>query len=367
MLLSSFYVENFRIFDRLEIKRLSRVNLWVGRNNVGKSALLEAIYIYVSGADTEIFSELMQSRQEYWEPKGQEGNKKFSFSPFRHFFKGHKMPLLNESGFKLAVDKNVIPLHIKTAGYVSEETDKGFVRRRLTDPEEIENCASEIEVFVVAEKEHNLQLLFSEERGFDPRRRLLFNSKPSNVLGSIQLVPTQGISGRKAAQLWDAINLTDLANVVIEGLKLVETRLLGLAFVENPREDRLPLVKLEGQEERVSLKSLGDGVNRVFHIMLALVNAKGGALLIDEFENGLHWTVQESVWRVLFMMAEKLNVQVFCTTHSRDCINAFGKVWHEFEDEGAFFRLYAHNNDIKAREYSLENLCDSLETDVDVR
>ena len=143
--------------------------------------------------------------------------------------------------------------------------------------------------------------------------------------------------------------------MVIDGLKLIEARLLGLAFVENPREERLPLVKLKGQEERVPLKSLGDGVTRVFHIMLALVNAKDGVLLIDEFENGLHWTVQESVWRVLFQMANRLNVQVFCTTHSRDCIKAFDAVWQEFENEGAFFRLYAHDNEIRVREYDLAN------------
>jgi len=369
MLLPSFYLENFRLFDKLEVKRLGRVNLIVGRNNAGKSAFLEAVYIYAAGADTEVFSELIQSRQEHWNPRGQDNIKGFSFSPFRHFFKGHKIPLPNESGFKLAISKNVTALHVKTAAYVSEETDNGFSRKKLNDSEEIENLSTEVEVevYVVAEQENNTQLLFSEERGFDPRRRLLLNKKHSNSFSAIQLVPTQGISDRKTAQLWDAVNLTDLEKVVIDGLKLIETRLLGLAFVEDPRNERLPLVKLQDQEERVPLKSLGDGVTRVFHIMLALVNAKDGILLIDEFENGLHWTVQESVWRVLFQMSARLNVQVFCTTHSRDCIMAFDTVWQDFEQEGAFFRLYAHDSEIRVREYDLETLSDSLETDVDVR
>jgi len=368
MLLPSFYLENFRLFDKLEVKRLGRINLIVGRNNAGKSAFLEAVYIYAAETDPEVFFELIQSRQEHWKPRGQDNTKGFSFSPFRHFFKGHKIPLPNESGFKLAISKNITPLHVKTATYVSEETDNGFSRRKLSNPDEI-NLNSEIEVYVVAEQENNTQLLFSEERGFgfDPRRRLFLSKKHSNSFSAIQLVPTQGISDRKTALLWDAVNLTDLEKVVIDGLKLIEARLLGLAFVEDPRNERLPLVKLQDQEERVPLKSLGDGVTRVFHIMLALVNAKDGVLLIDEFENGLHWTVQESVWRVLFQMAARLNVQVFCTTHSRDCIMAFDTVWQEFENEGAFFRLYAQNNEIRVREYDLETLSDSLETDVDVR
>ncbi len=369
MLLPSFYLENFRLFDKLEVKRLSRINLIVGRNNVGKSAFLEAVYIYTANANKLVFIESIRSRQENFELGGQDDNQETSFNCFRHFFKGHKIPLLNESGFKLATSKNAASLHVKTAAYISEQTDNGlgFTKRRLTESEEIENLNAEIEVYVVAEKENHTTFLTSKEQ-YSKSGKINFREYWLRLSQyAIRLVPTQGISDQEAARLWDAVNLTDLEDAVIDGLKLIEARLLGLAFVGNSLEDRIPLVKLQDQEERVSLKSLGDGVTRVFHIMLALVNAKDGVLLIDEFENGLHWTLQESVWQVLFQMAARLNVQVFCTTHSRDCINAFDTVWREFENEGAFFRLYAHNNEIRVREYDLETLSDSLETDVDVR
>ena len=62
---------------------------------------------------------------------------------------------------------------------------------------------------------------------------------------------------------------------------------------------------------------------RIFGIALALENAKDGLLLIDEVENGLHYSVQPDVWRFLFQAATKLNVQVFATTHSYDCIKSF--------------------------------------------
>jgi AAA15 family ATPase/GTPase len=169
MLLPSFYLENFRLFDKLEVKRLGRVNLIVGRNNAGKSAFLEAIYIYAAETDPEVFFELIESRQEHWKPRGQDNAKGFSFNPFRHFFKGHKFPLPNEPGFKLAVGKNATPLHVKTAAYVSEKTDNGFTRRKLSNSEDIENLNADVEIYVVAEQENKTQLLFSQERGFDFR------------------------------------------------------------------------------------------------------------------------------------------------------------------------------------------------------
>ncbi|WP_052700257.1 AAA family ATPase [Methylocucumis oryzae] len=100
---------------------------------------------------------------------------------------------------------------------------------------------------------------------------------------------------------------------------------------------------------------------------MSLVNAKDGVLLIDEFENGLHWSVQQSVWDVLFKLAETLNVQIFCTTHSSDCIKGFECVWKQFPENGAYFRLFTRNGNIQAQEYDVETLSDSLETDVEVR
>jgi AAA15 family ATPase/GTPase len=50
------------------------------------------------------------------------------------------------------------------------------------------------------------------------------------------------------------------------------------------------------------------------------------SLLIDEFENGLHYIVQEPLWQMIFTVAQQLNVQVFATTHSEDCLRSFAEV-----------------------------------------
>jgi AAA15 family ATPase/GTPase len=71
---------------------------------------------------------------------------------------------------------------------------------------------------------------------------------------------------------------------------------------------------------------MGDGMNRILTIILALVNSDNGCLLIDEFENGLHYTVQENLWRIIFHLSKELNIQVFATTHSEDCIKGFQSV-----------------------------------------
>lgn len=158
---------------------------------------------------------------------------------------------------------------------------------------------------------------------------------------------------------------------VISALRLIDKRVSGVAFVEDiskgrGSDNRIPLVKLDGLDEPLPLKSMGDGINRLFHIIVALVNARNGLLLIDEFENGLHWSVLPKVWDIVFQLSERLNVQVFATTHSRDCIEGFDSAWNNYPTLGAFFRLEANNGAVKVREYTSETLSDAIEMDVAV-
>ena len=75
--------------------------------------------------------------------------------------------------------------------------------------------------------------------------------------------------------------------------------------------------------------SLGDGVWRVFVLATALICARGSLLLVDEIDTGLHYAVMEDVWRVVLETAQRLDVQVFATTHSLDCVNSLAEVCEE--------------------------------------
>src|SRR5690348_8102297 len=55
LILNSLEISRFRAFRHLQIERLSRVNLIVGKNNVGKSNLLEALQLYARRASTPTF------------------------------------------------------------------------------------------------------------------------------------------------------------------------------------------------------------------------------------------------------------------------------------------------------------------------
>ena len=50
----SFKIKNFRCFKELAITSFKRVNLIAGLNNVGKTALLEALFLHCGATNPEL-------------------------------------------------------------------------------------------------------------------------------------------------------------------------------------------------------------------------------------------------------------------------------------------------------------------------
>jgi len=101
---------------------------------------------------------------------------------------------------------------------------------------------------------------------------------------------------------------------------------------------------------------------------LAMVNAREGFLLVDEFENGLYYGVQDEVWDVVFVLAELLNVQVFATTHSWDCIVGFQAAARRNQAQGMLYRLDRGDDDgIHATGYTGAEVAIAAEQLIEVR
>lgn len=141
--------------------------------------------------------------------------------------------------------------------------------------------------------------------------------------------------------LYDKIAGTDLEDDLVKALTIIDTDIVNVRMVggESTRQSRTAIVRSNAFPRPVPLRSFGDGLNRLFGIVLSLVNAKDGLLLIDEFENGMHHTVQLEVWRGIFRLSKLLNVQVFATSHSWDSIETFQKAADEDPEEGVMVRL----------------------------
>ncbi len=368
--LDSLEIRGFRAFEHLRIEKLARVNLITGKNNVGKTSLLEALRLYAHEGQPELISELLESRDETTEQDimrrlGGTGINS-SFSPnLKYLFHGRKDIKSIPPPIKIGpINSSDNILSIRFAWYAVKFDKEGRREVKILNDEEndaIEN--SELRLI----SQMGLQTRFSEgperlSRGFFQRNQAESYKTPC-VFAS-----ANGLSLKAIGQLWDNIALTDLEESVLESLKIIAPDIERVNIVSGFRRERVPIVRIKNFDEPVPLRSLGEGMNRLFGIALALVNAKDGILLLDEVESGLHYSVQPDVWRLIFETARRLNVQVFATTHSWDCIEAFqSAVQDSDEEDGFLIRLENKNDQIISTLFDKRRLGIATRENIEVR
>ncbi len=340
-MLDSLHIKNFRCFEDLTIPSLGRVNLIVGKNNSGKSTLLEAIYTYSKKGNIDTILNILSDRDEasYFDGSSE---KRDAFQDIQNLFTERKFPIINDENKNIIYIGNIektLKLEVAYVRYIEEsKTIRESLPARSVPPErkfinqEQEEQANSpvFEALAVIPKEPN-ELTVYDANNFNLSTTLKRNIKdlPSSF------VATQLFQVNDLAELWDDILLNSMDTEANSFLSIIDNRFINLFFIRKPgfRHGRIAVVKYAGEKKAIPLKSFGEGISRLLQIFLHAFQARGGYLMIDEFENGLHYSIQEEVWEKLFKLAKELDIQVFVTTHSEDAVKAFCKVALKSEDE----------------------------------
>jgi AAA15 family ATPase/GTPase len=339
------------------------VNLIVGKNNSGKSTVLEALRIYAGNANRNLLEEIAKSHNESYQIE-KLGVPILSM-PFEDLFTGRKLSF-NEREIVIGESFNseeALHIQCKCLFFSHKNVDKPIEKEEFAFKRDLLEITKNNQTFLVFID----ALVNRGGSGF-----IYLNSTENFSLIPCGFIPTQFISTKELEQNWNEINLTDDEEIVTEALQIIVPDFKRLAF---DRDENMSWVKvkLANLPKPVPLKSLGDGMLRILQIAIKLVSAQGGFLLIDEFENGLHYGVQEKVWVLLFEIAEKLDIQIFATTHSWDCIESFTKVAIENETtEGVLFRMgrsakISNKGQVIATVYDKAALYDLTQIDMEIR
>ena len=356
LILDSLEIRNFRGLKALEIGKLGRVNLIVGKNSVGKTSVLEALRLYAQPALLRTLINIFLERDEIDRPSLHPGPNLEPPKPLpvELLFSGRTDTFLS--------DADRLEILIGTVG-------NGLRNLRIWTARDSESENG---------SDRGTILLFDTQGDIDSLSASDYRASeiddPPPILSKNNLLPcfyrsARGMNQIGLSSLWDFIALTHLESDVFTILQLVapDIERLALKPISTRSTTRVPFVSVKGTTAPVPLKSLGDGVNRLFEIALSLVSAKNGFLLIDEVENGLHYSVQGEVWKLIFSVATKLNVQVFATTHSYDCIRAFEAAARENEEEGRVIRLVQKAGKILVAEFDEEELEIAVDGQIEVR
>lgn len=369
-LLNSLEIDEYRVYNHLLIERLGRINLFVGKNNVGKSSVLEALWLYSQRCQPSALIEILQLRDEISD------SLPFSLSSstevrdriwnIKYLFHGRKDVRDHPKPIRIGpMDTSSSTLFVGIEWFIINDDEQADVKQRyIPDP----NKSPDSDPYLVVKfgskprELHRLDRVFL--RNYRAPRKSEFESIPG------QFIRANGLNAEDVANLWDAIALTDLEDSVVEALHLIAPEVRRVNFIgpQGRSSTRIPVARVDRLNEPIPLRSMGEGMNRILGIILALANARNGVLLIDEIESGLHYTVQTNMWRLVFKLAHTLNVQVFTTTHSWDCIESFQKAAVEdTAEDGLLVRLERKGNEIGTTLFDEKRLSIVTREQIEVR
>lgn len=342
-MIESLHIKNFKNFKELTIEKLGRINLIVGKNNVGKSSLLEAISIYITNGEESRLRDLLADRGEeiFDDERGDVSEENV---------KHHYISLFTGWEENYSEDFEMV-IGTKAQGEMPVRISQVYIREGKVGASEMLEAINEEMIGVQVDRSSITGAGLLVSNGIQStvipynKKRSYLNTFTKKC--PFQHIPVYMIDRIANAKLFDNISLSPDEDYVLDALRIINPAINRIRFIdtnEGRHSERIAVVTLEGSDSRYRLSSMGDGINRILTIILALLNCKNGVLLLDEFETGLHYSVQDQLWEIIFMLSEKLNVQVFVTTHSNDCLNSFARM--NKKGEGQLVRLVNQNGKI---------------------
>ena len=372
--LPNLAIINFRGIRNLEIGRLGRVTLLTGRNGVGKTTILEAVRVYAARGHEDVFQELLLTREEF--AKARDEDLDLILVPdYTALFYGRRVTPNQPISIGLVSGQDALRIMVVDVKDLSEN-QRGLLAQ--IDPEADESlkavyrdAESVIPSFLKISDSKEPQLVRTLSRRLQRRGELISPNMPDPI--NLESLGPGLPSNDKLADFWDDVALTDEEPLMLKALGLTGVSIGGVVVVGEGRQRRFGrdgrriVVKIDDQPERVPLKSLGDGITRLFATSLALVSSRKGFLLIDEVENGIHHSIQFDFWEMIMKAAKEFDVQVLATTQSFDCVKAFARAAVKEEEEGILVRLQKEGNDIQAVEYTEDELETVSKQNIEVR
>jgi hypothetical protein len=370
--LHSLEIKNFRCFEHLVIEKLGRVNLIVGKNSVGKTSLLEGLWLLGSGASWPVIHSILYERNELVRYNLTAKSAKYEQTEAIKSFFTHPIAPNSSAIFRIGgKDAGVLePLFPSR----TDEDDTEYFDKNVTHAKE---TAIDFELRhdgTICIKGHPNPGYITEPELPDlpiTKEELLKEVIKESLEESIVFIPVKGLPWQMLSRYWDKITLTKKESAVLNFLRTLDPSISGFVFKGDNTQDtvRFSAIRTDRFDGVVPIAKLGEGTERTFALALAMSNASFGYLLIDEFETGLHHSVQADVWRAVFKLAHEWNVQVFATTHSWDCVKAFQVAAAEDQNEEAMLIRLARrkNGQIRAVSYSEKELAIATEQDIEVR
>ena len=348
-------INNFRGIDHLKIDDFSRVNIFLGQNSSGKSSVLECLLLLMGMSNPDLPQTINSIRSRSFHS---------SLLDLGYMFHNYDLKVSPEISSEMFDEtKRHLALYLT---YIFDEKSQADTPTGQLPTSETKTFLNTLKMIFDIESNQQKKRYESSitvnQQGFNS------NKKPaeSYLEKNSAVYLSSDLGGSTPAN--DLIELAKRKrkDIVTEQLKLFDSRITTWEILNS-----VAYVGLEGIDQLLAVNMMGDGLRRYLNIVAASANPLNNILLIDEIENGLHYSAYKKLWEAIFALAVNTNKQVFVTTQSKETLQKLNQMLEEHPEYHNEMRLYTLENTLKkgyqAYKYTYEGLNGACENDIELR
>jgi len=330
-------IKNFKCFEDFKAEGFGRINLIGGKNNVGKTAFMEACYL--------INNLYLPDEIDFGD------RDTLYFNIIKRFLSIEK----NRKGSDFLIEWILDTYNLNDFANFNIELPKRF---RLS----ANNNSVQPEMFHKYNYGNDGRFKLSEHRD-NPYFYTIRKNKTSPNIDDYSFVTPCNNIHTTTKKLLSKIKLLNKNDYINAQLKI----LFNISKIDLTDND---IILFENNaSEPKNLSQYGDGIKHFINVILTLLAHKDTTIYLDEIENGIHYTNLDKLWEIILTISKDQHVQVFATTHSKECIESYARVAKKLEDEEITMTVLARNpkNEIKALVYDDKMFYSELEQNHEVR
>ena len=315
-------IKNFRGIDHLTIDDFSKVNVFLGQNNSGKTTMLEAIAMLMSMSNPDVPQAINAVR----------ARKPFSnFIDVQYFFNNLDVTTPPEVKAELS-DGSFRHLTLALSYVFDELADpKNEPQQQMGAVKYVNTLEMNFEIAKGTTRQSHKSWLRVNPQGLVVNRKVADGYLENK---RAWLTPSDLMTSNLANDLAELFK-RNRKDTILALLKLFDTRINSIEILTDDI-----YIGFEGMSQMLSVSMMGDGLRRYLNIVASAANPLIDILLIDEIDNGLHYSVYKKLWQALFALAEASNKQIFVTTHSKETLGHLNKMLEEHVEYQQELRIF---------------------------
>ena len=354
--ISALHIETYRGIKNLKLDGITGINILTGDNNCGKTSVMELLNTLIDPTQAQIWQSLIRR------PFGLGRN----ISYYEGFIDLFDKSSIEEPKIKYSIIDSEHKEHDVSAFYeIKQESVATSTANQKSkvkfSTEEKRIIANRLYLsFCYNERSKNTYKIYEFQ---DTPDFLLEGEKNSDFYKSIVYVsPTA--HAKNTVFLDEVLNNSELYPEMLSILQDFDSDIISInqySFSNTSNEYCGILTKKF--KNALPLNMYGDGMKKAILLMSAVVAAKGGVLLIDEFETAIHTSAMDKIFSWILKTCKKLDVQLFMTTHSKEALQKVLALnaEPELKDDITLYTLYKKDEKNISRRLSAERAIEADE------